>query len=1200
MVMLFFDYFRQYSSMTRLLILLLFISETLFAQVNLTQGLIAHYPFSGNANDVSGNTINGTVTNATLTTDKNGNPNSAYYFNGTNAYIQLPYSALYNFSPQDSFSISVWILPDPGNQTPAQALVVKSPPHPDFTLSLWNYGSYMIDYKAMSGYAYTHILNGSTVFTNSPCWYNIITTYKNGVWKLYVDGRLESTDASQTKFILQDGTSRINFGKKGESFGNFYQGKMDDVRLYNRVLNTDEVNAIVGNCQVLQTPCNNWLKTTNPGDAVKIGDLDITGNKITVEASFNRTAPYTGGYLYGGDLVSKHADPTDCNYLLRPNNAEITTTNGFFQTPPVCEIELNKTHHAAMTYDGASLKFYRNGFLLKEIPASGNLILNNWLTTIGDFAPGTLGVTENLNGFINEVRIWNVARTQTEIKTYMNSPLPNPAAQTGLLAYYSFDNLLNKQGNPSWNATLLGNASINATNTSCTFVADSCSLPLCPAKSDFSFKQNVCSPYELTFSTTANGYQNVFWDFGDTNTATGSSTISHTYASPGNYLVTMILKYPNCSDTVRKTFSAAIQNDNQTISTADTTICIGSSKQLKAAPALSYCWSPATHLNNPTIQNPITSSPASITYYLTSEKKGTNLVVNGNFSAGNTGFSSDYLYSPSSGFNPGVYTVGNSPVAWHPQMPSCTDHTGAGGNGNMMLVNGAEVLNVKVWTQTVAVQPNTNYAFETWLQHVTSVNPASLQFSINGVTIGPIFTANNTSCVWDRFYTTWNSGNNTSATISIVNQNQIYTGNDFALDDISFSPIIISRDSVKITVDTPLISTSSDSAICTGSSIQINTSGALNYQWSPASGLSNTAISNPLASPSATTKYIVTGTNSFGCIAKDSITVTVKPKPTVSISNDTLICSGSGIQLTAGGGASYSWSPVNTLSNAVIANPIAIPLVGTTYHVTVINADNCNSTDSVRVDVRQPNTFNISPSTPVCIGDSVQLAANGGDIYNWSPASNLSNTNLANPLAYPTNTTSYDVTITDTLCNISQTLTTTVVVNPLPVLTTSKSNDVDCSNATSQLNVSGAIQYAWMPSGTLNNAAIQNPIASPSTTTNYIVTGKDINGCSNTDSITVLVTAANSGNYLMPNAFTPNNDGINDCFGIKNWGPVTDLEFSVYNRWGERVFYTTDPNSCWNGNYKATAQIPGVYSYVINAKNACGIIKRSGIVTLVR
>jgi len=103
--------------------------------------------------------------------------------------------------------------------------------------------------------------------------------------------------------------------------------------------------------------CNNWLNTPSTPSFINAGQINITGNKITVEATFNRTAPYSGGLLYAGDLVSKHNTPADANYLLRPNEAEITTSNGYFRTPDICEIELNKTYHAAMVYDGTTLKF---------------------------------------------------------------------------------------------------------------------------------------------------------------------------------------------------------------------------------------------------------------------------------------------------------------------------------------------------------------------------------------------------------------------------------------------------------------------------------------------------------------------------------------------------------------------------------------------------------------------------------------------------------------------------------------------------------------------------------------------------------------------------------------------------------------------------------------------------------------------------
>ncbi|MBP6047832.1 MAG: hypothetical protein KA530_12225, partial [Ferruginibacter sp.] len=188
-----------------LLIFLCICCQFSFSQVNLSNGLVAYYPFNGTATDASGNNINGTVNSASLTSDKFGQANAAYYFDGSTSYIQLPYSNLYNFSPQDSFTISVDVLPDAGNAWPAQAIVVKSPANPNFNASQWNYGTYVFNYNAMSGYSATHVVNGSTLFTTNPCWYNIIVTYKNGIWHLYVNGVLEDQDLTQTFFILQDG-----------------------------------------------------------------------------------------------------------------------------------------------------------------------------------------------------------------------------------------------------------------------------------------------------------------------------------------------------------------------------------------------------------------------------------------------------------------------------------------------------------------------------------------------------------------------------------------------------------------------------------------------------------------------------------------------------------------------------------------------------------------------------------------------------------------------------------------------------------------------------------------------------------------------------------------------------------------------------------------------------------------------------------
>lgn len=87
----------------------------------------------------------------------------------------------------------------------------------------------------------------------------------------------------------------------------------------------------------------------------------------------------------------------------------------------------------------------------------------------------------------------------------------------------------------------------------------------------------------------------------------------------------------------------------------------------------------------------------------------------------------------------------------------------------------------------------------------------------------------------------------------------------------------------------------------------------------------------------------------------------------------------------------------------------------------------------------------------------------------------------------------------------------------------------------------------------------------------------------------------------MPTGFTPNNDGLNDCYGIKNWGVLGKLSFSIYNRWGERIFYTEDAGQCWDGTYKGTRQPSGVYVYMVRASSACAPeIFRKGTFVLIR
>ncbi|HEU5052924.1 MAG TPA: gliding motility-associated C-terminal domain-containing protein, partial [Hanamia sp.] len=216
------------------------------------------------------------------------------------------------------------------------------------------------------------------------------------------------------------------------------------------------------------------------------------------------------------------------------------------------------------------------------------------------------------------------------------------------------------------------------------------------------------------------------------------------------------------------------------------------------------------------------------------------------------------------------------------------------------------------------------------------------------------------------------------------------------------------------------------------------------------------------------------------------------------------------------------------------------------------------------------------------------------------PETNLNDPNINDPLAAPDSTTTYSVIIKDSTCNFSDTLSTNVIVHNTPVITATHDNDITCSFASSQLNASGGKNYSWTPASGLDNFGISDPVASPTETTVYTVTGTDQYGCSSKDTVTVKVNFVGKGLYVLPNSFTPNNDGLNDCFGIQRWGQVTDLDFSIYNRFGQKIFHTNNPNICWDGTYNGNPQQPDIFVYIIKAKAACGNIDKKGIVALLR
>jgi gliding motility-associated-like protein len=309
----------------------------------------------------------------------------------------------------------------------------------------------------------------------------------------------------------------------------------------------------------------------------------------------------------------------------------------------------------------------------------------------------------------------------------------------------------------------------------------------------------------------------------------------------------------------------------------------------------------------------------------------------------------------------------------------------------------------------------------------------------------------------------------------------------------------------------PVVTVSPDVIICPFTVAQLTASGGVSYAWSPGSTLSDSTISNPVASPVVSpTIYTVTVTDANGCKNKDSIKTTLKPLPHIDAGLDTSVCLNPGsfrdnVQLTATGGVSYVWTPATGLSSTTIANPISRPAVNTTYYVTGTDTNGCKLTDSVTVFVLDP-TLNliVDNSKQICAEDTTTLniIKQGSSIYTWTPTTGISNPNSNNPRFFPLTTTTYIFSVQN-YCYYKED-TATIIVKPLPNVTTEKIDSV-CIGDTATLHVQGALTYHWTADPTLSDTTATDPLAYTLVTNTYYVTGTDANGCKKSDSVLLYV-----------------------------------------------------------------------------------------------
>jgi gliding motility-associated-like protein len=553
----------------------------------------------------------------------------------------------------------------------------------------------------------------------------------------------------------------------------------------------------------------------------------------------------------------------------------------------------------------------------------------------------------------------------------------------------------------------------------------------------------------------------------------------------------------------------------------------------------------------------------------------TNLVVNGGFESGNVNFSTDYIPGTGGSWgllsNPSQYAISTSPSLVHNNFLSCGDHTS--GSSNMFVANGSSAPNSNAWCQSITVDPNSDYIFSAWAINADGVSTqpsqmAELRFSINGTAIGATFLPSVTVCNWTEFQATWNSGSATSITLCIENTNFTPGGGgaDFALDDIFFGEMCIASDTINILSQTSVV----DSAVveaCFGESALI---------------FGNNETQEGL--------YLDTLRTVEGC---DSIYLKryLEVGESLFANVNSSICFGDSVFLQ------NTWQNTSntyydTLSSSSMCDSLLITNLTVSEVPTVIRTNICSNVqgdegltldtlrtvtncDSIYYELNTIyeaiNVYHLD-TLYRCIGESAEIFGN-----------------------IETESDYYTDTILSVLGCDSIVKDQVLVINDLP--TVSAGNDVSIAAGDQTiLTATGGAIYVWSTGEDDPSITV-----SPQSTIIYTVAVENAAGCADSGSVTVFVLNENV-EMLLPNAFTPNADNLNDVFKIVNEADFENISIRIYNRWGEMVFSSIESNLAWDGTYNGKDQAEDNYTYYLEAtaKTTKKQMKVSGSVTLFR
>lgn len=586
--------------------------------------------------------------------------------------------------------------------------------------------------------------------------------------------------------------------------------------------------------------------------------------------------------------------------------------------------------------------------------------------------------------------------------------------------------------------------------------------------------------------------------------------------------------------------------------------------------------------------------------------------------------STDYRYVRQSPED-GEYTIANSTIGMNGGWYTLYNHTPGDRDGYMMIVNADHSPGVFYESRDpIVLCPNTTYEFAAWVVNMLKGNGKmpNITFSIlsmdNQLLAEPFNTGDipDGAPIWIQYGLQFRTEDGGQVKIRMVNNGPGGGGNDIAIDDITFRPCG-PRITAKAGNSDGLIEN-----ICQGSNTvvklnaQVDGPATFNYQWQRYSGSTwvdmagktATTLDVPFTPDFPPGNYdfrlaVAEGNNlnSPRCrTVSPVLTVRVNRPPNITALSNGPVCIGDDLILDiAGAEGTYEWRKIG--NPEVISRlktprlPAATNDMAGSYTVSV-NSLGCELSDTVNVTVIPPPEPSVgNPAPEICEGTSVQLSASGGTFYSWSPAEGLSDPESQNPIASPLKTTLYTVKVISGSC--FRTATVNVIVNKIPRADAGPDKKVLLNYDTKLEGKVGGdeIDFFWTPATDLDDPRSLNPIASPRRNTTYTLNVVSRLGCVTAiDEVFVKV----YDKLIVPNAFSPNGDGVNDLWNITAIDAFDTPHVKVMNRYGELVFESSDYAKAWDGKYRSNDLPAGVYYYVIKLRSDINPV--SGSVMLIR